>query len=125
MSRPPVGWIRQRKYRIIEGIVGVMSASDGSISFYFFDVDDNLLFLPTNLYLWNAETQTELAISSREFATIQNNLGRNGKWQPWAARPETFRDFLDQPGVPTSGQAFAATARMVLAMQSLGQFAGM
>jgi hypothetical protein len=25
-------------------------------SFYFFDIDDNLLFLPTKLYLWNAET---------------------------------------------------------------------
>jgi hypothetical protein len=26
-----------------------MPATDGSISFYFFDIDDNLLFLPTRL----------------------------------------------------------------------------
>src|SRR5262249_36848795 len=80
--------------------------SDGSISFYFFYVDDNLLFLPTSLYLWNAETKTELAISSGEFASIQNDLGRNGKWQPWAARAETFRDFRDRPDLPAANQAF-------------------
>jgi hypothetical protein len=36
-----------------------MPASDGSLSFYFFDID-NLLFLPTRLYLWNAETRHDL-----------------------------------------------------------------
>ena len=64
-----------------------MPASDGSISFYFFDIDDNLLILPTKLYLWNAETRAELAVTSGEFATVQNDLGRTGKWQPWTAPP--------------------------------------
>ena len=45
--------------------------SDESRSFYFFDIDDNLLFLPTKLYLWNAEARTEKAVSSGEFASIQ------------------------------------------------------
>jgi len=92
-----------------------MPASDGSISFYFFDIDDNLLFLPTRLYLWNAEKQEELAISSREFANVQNDLGRNGKWQPWAARAETFRDFRDRPEVAAADQVFVSDLKRAIA----------
>lgn len=92
-----------------------MPASDSSISFYFFDIDDNLLFLPTKLYLWNAETKAELVVSSGEFAEIQNDLGRKGKWQPWAVRAETFRDFRDQPDVAAADQAFMRDLNAALA----------
>ena len=78
---------------------------DGSLSFYFFDIDDNLLFLPTNIYLWDAERQIEQPVSSGEFAAIQNDLGRKGKWQTWAVREETFRDFRDS-GAAVEDQAF-------------------
>jgi predicted enzyme related to lactoylglutathione lyase len=77
-----------------------MAEGDRSLSFYFFDVDDNLLILPTKLYLWNAETKTERAISSEEFADIQSTLGRPGPSQAWAVGPNTFRDFNDQPLAP-------------------------
>ncbi|MEY9230997.1 catechol 2,3-dioxygenase-like lactoylglutathione lyase family enzyme [Bradyrhizobium japonicum] len=84
-----------------------MVDSDGSLSFYFFDIDDNLLFLPTNLYLWNAERQIEMPISSGEFAAIQNDLSKRGKWQAWATRrEETYRDFRDSPGVSEKDQPF-------------------
>lgn len=85
-----------------------VAEADGSISFYFFDIDDNLLFLPTELYLWNAESQIEQAVSSGEFARIQNELGRAGKWQAWAIREETFRRFRDQPELPAAEQSFVA-----------------
>jgi|GEM_PF-229437 len=83
-----------------------VAEADGSISFYFFDIDDNLLFLPTELYLWNAETQVEQAVSSGDFARIQNELGRPGKWQAWATREQTFRRFRDQPELPEAEQSF-------------------
>lgn len=83
-----------------------MTEGDGSLSFYFFDVDDNLLFLSTKLYLWNGETRAELAIGSGEFAAIQSQLGRPGPWQAWATRAETFRDFNDQPNVPPDEPSF-------------------
>lgn len=83
-----------------------MANADESVSFYFFDIDDNLLFLPTILYLWNAETRTEQAVSSGDFAKIQNELGRPGTWQAWAIREETFRDFRDQAELPAGEQAF-------------------
>src|SRR5437899_4407032 len=98
-----------------------MPASDGSISFYFFDIDDNLLFLPTNLYLWNAETKAELAVSSGEFADIQSDLGRKGKWQPWALRAETFRDFRDQPETATADQTFLRDLKAAVAIGTAWQ----
>jgi len=83
-----------------------MTDPDGSLSFYFFDIDDNLFFLSTSLYLWNAERQTEQSISSGDFARVQNDLGRAGKWQSWAIREETFRDFRDRTGADIEDQPF-------------------
>lgn len=83
-----------------------MGSSDQSMSFYLFDIDDNLCFLPTRLYLWNAESQMEQAVDSGEFARVQNYLGRSGEWQAWAIREETFRDFRDRPDVPPEEQTF-------------------
>ena len=83
-----------------------MPESDGSLSFYFFDVDDNLLFLSTKLYLWNGETKSERPISSGEFAAVEGQLGRPGDMQAWATRPETFRDCQDLAGVSADQQTF-------------------
>lgn len=85
-----------------------MSATreDGSRSFYLFDIDDNLLFLTTELYLWNAETGEELAVSSGKFAEVQPRLGQTGEWHAWSAGERTFRDFRDQPGVAPRDQQF-------------------
>jgi len=81
-------------------------AGGGDQSFYFFDIDDNLLFLPTCIYLWNAETRTEKPVSSGEFAAVQNLLGRPGPWQAWSIFDGTFRDFRDAVGVPLEQQSF-------------------
>ncbi len=99
-----------------------MTEDDGSLSFYFFDVDDNLLFLPTKLYLWNAETKSERVIGSGEFAAIQSELGRPGQWQAWATRRETFRAFNDQPGVPADRQSFVED--VVSAIQGTASWQG-
>jgi catechol 2,3-dioxygenase-like lactoylglutathione lyase family enzyme len=95
---------------------------DGSVSCYFFDIDDNLLFLPTRLYLWNAEKQVEQAISSGDFARIQGELGRSARWQAWSARPETFRDFRDRAGVAVGEQAFIAD--LLIAVCGAGAWKG-
>lgn len=91
---------------------------DGSRSFYFFDIDDNLLFLTTRLYLWNAEKQEEMAISSGDFAACQPELGRPGRWEAWNVRAETFRDFRDEPGVPPRERTFIKD--LIAALESGG-----
>lgn len=83
-----------------------MENPDGSISFYLFDIDDNLFFLSTKLYLWNAETREELIVSSAEFASVQNELGKAGRWHAWALREETFRDFRDRLELAAEAQMF-------------------
>lgn len=98
-----------------------MPSNDGSISFYFFDIDDNLLFLPTKLYLWNAETKKEMVVTSGEFADVQNQLGRVGKWQAWALRAETFRDFCDQPNVAAIDQTFVRDLKTAVATEAAWQ----
>jgi hypothetical protein len=81
--------------------------NDGSISFYFFDLDDNLFFLPTKLYLWNEGTQLEREISSGEFAMVHEHLGKSGGWEEWAIRGEiTYRGFRDAPDVEALEQQF-------------------
>jgi hypothetical protein len=80
---------------------------DGSRSFYFFDIDDNLVFLDTKVYLWNAETCEEKAISTAEFAVYKPQLGLPGPWQAWSERqPQTFRDFRDAPDTAARDQIF-------------------
>lgn len=82
-----------------------MPSSDVSKSFYFFDIDDNLLFLPTRIYLWNPMHQVERAVSSGEFAEI-HGLGQPGPWHGWTVRDESFRDFRDLPGPRDRTQPF-------------------
>lgn len=95
-----------------------MPRKDGSLSFYFFDIDDNLLFLPTSIYLWNAETKQERAVGSGEFAHIQNQLGRAGQWQYWQVRDASFRDFRDRPGVAIREQTFISDLSKAIASES-------
>jgi hypothetical protein len=92
-----------------------MLGIDRSLSFYFFDLDDNLLFLPTSLYLWNAETREEMPISSGDFVKVENQLGRSGKWAAWSVRAETFRGFNDQPDAPVVQQTFLRDLHAIVA----------
>ncbi|MEO8663193.1 MAG: hypothetical protein ABI693_32345, partial [Bryobacteraceae bacterium] len=83
-----------------------MPETDGSKSFYIFDIDDNLLCLGTQIYLWNARRQVERAVGPRDFAAIHNELGCSEKWQSWGIGEKTFRDFRDKPHLPVDEQSF-------------------
>ena len=96
-------------------------SSGGNQSFYFFDIDDNLLFLPTRIYLWNGETKSEKDVSSGEFAAIQNSLGRAGLWQSWSIFDGTFRDFRDDPSTSPDQQTFIKDLETALAGTAVWQ----
>jgi hypothetical protein len=72
--------------------------SDKSVSFYFFDIDDNLLFLPTRIVLTHRTSREERPVSTGDFATIQPQLGKPGPWEDWEAGPDAYRNFEDPPG---------------------------
>jgi len=65
-------------------------------SFYFFDIDENILHLPTKVHLLNTVTGEEKTMSQREFEGIRAYLGVAGDWEDWAAPPDrAFREFAD------------------------------
>ena len=74
-----------------------MTRADGSVSFYFFDFDDNAMFLPTSIFLRNSRTGEEEAVSTSEFARIRPLLGRGDPWRDFETYERSFRRFRDRP----------------------------
>lgn len=64
----------------------------GGRSFYFFDFDDNIAFLSTQIIIFHKESNLELAISSGEFARENKNIGISGPYKDY------YMDFNDQHG---------------------------
>lgn len=71
----------------------------GGRSFYFFDFDDNVMFLTTPLVLFKKETGEEFKISSGEFALSHSTIGKSGVYanyeMRWEDKTGTFRYFRD------------------------------
>lgn len=71
----------------------------GGRSFYFFDFDDNIVFLTTSLLIFHKETGAELALSSADWARYHSTIGRSGPYQDYEIRFDdstgSFRHFRD------------------------------
>ncbi|MHB8069708.1 MAG: hypothetical protein ACYDIC_17585 [Desulfobaccales bacterium] len=74
-----------------------MAAPTHGVSFYFFDFDDNIMFLSTPIFLLNTVTKVERAVSTGKFANIQPILGRAGPWEDYAIFDGSYRHFRDIP----------------------------
>lgn len=65
-------------------------------SFYFFDIDENILHLPTRIHLLNTVTGEERAMRQHEYEDIKSYLGVPGLWEDWADPPaKAYREFAD------------------------------
>ncbi len=64
----------------------------GGRSFYFFDFDDNVAFLSTPIIIFHKKTNSEIALSSGEFAHENKHIGLSG---PYA---DYYMDFNDAHG---------------------------
>ncbi len=73
--------------------------SRGGRSFYFFDFDDNIAFLSTQLVLFHKKTGQELTLSSGEWAEVHTTIGKSGFYKDYEIRFDdkngTFRYFRD------------------------------
>jgi hypothetical protein len=79
----------------------IVSESHGmteALSFYFFDLDDNVLFLKTRIFVRNTVTGEERALSTGEFALVYPQLGKPGPWGDFAEFEGSYRDFRDGAG---------------------------
>lgn len=76
------------------------NADKGGRSFYFFDLDDNVAFLSTPIYLFHRETGAEHSISSAEYAQAHALIGRSGAYADYRLdlcdETGSFRRFRDR-----------------------------
>ncbi|MEM6732022.1 MAG: hypothetical protein AAF658_10730 [Myxococcota bacterium] len=61
-----------------------------------FDLDDNILFLPTEIMLVHRETGEERGVSTAEFAEIRADIGKRGEWKHYETNADSYRFFRDQ-----------------------------
>lgn len=74
-----------------------MPREDGSISFYFFDFDDNSMFLETPVFVRNSKTGAEQEVSTTDWATVRGDLGKPGPWEDYEYYDRTYSHFADIP----------------------------
>ena len=86
-----------------------MKANSKRTSFYFFDFDDNIMFLSTPIFVINRKTKKPRRLTTGEFANIQPQLGQSGKYRDYAIFDEiiesarygrlhgSFNNFRDIP----------------------------
>jgi len=74
-----------------EGIDPNTNQHDGR--YYAFDWDDNLLFMPTEIYFNIVGTTTEVGVSTHKFAEIRELIGKPGKYKDYSFSTGSFRDF--------------------------------
>ncbi|UCG12452.1 MAG: hypothetical protein JSU72_18510, partial [Deltaproteobacteria bacterium] len=70
---------------------------DKSKSFYFFDFDDNIMFLSTPIFVKNKKTNEVKELSTSEFANIRTELGQIEPWKAYAVYDGTYSHFRDIP----------------------------
>ncbi len=73
------------------------NADKGGRSFYFFDLDDNVLHLPTEIVVFHRATSQEVHLSTADYAQVHSDLGKRGKWADFELREDpkhgSFRYF--------------------------------
>ncbi len=71
----------------------------GGRSFYFFDFDDNIVFLSTSLVVFHKETGAELLLTSGDWARFHHTIGKDGPFKDYEIRFDdqtgSFRNFRD------------------------------
>jgi hypothetical protein len=78
-------------------------------SFYFFDFDDNIMYLSTPILIRNRQTGRSKKVTTTEFADIRRVLGQTGLWKDFEIFDGTYRHFRDIPAAqikPSQSQYF-------------------
>ena len=90
----------QLELPIAREIVQDRNADKGGRSFYFFDFDDNVMFLSTPSFIFHKVTGEELQLSSGEFAQVHRTIGHSGPYKDYRVDLDdgwgTFRCFRDK-----------------------------
>lgn len=87
-------WRKFTKSSVEEGIDLETGTHNGK--YYAFDWDDNLLFMPTEVYL--KKGGKVITIGTEEFANIRTEIGKPGPYQDYSLLPDgaSFRNFREE-----------------------------
>jgi hypothetical protein len=87
-------WRKFAKPSVEEGIDLETGTHNGK--YYAFDWDDNLLFMPTEIYLKKGDKV--ITIGTEEFANIRTEIGKPGPYQDYSLLPDkaSFRNFREE-----------------------------
>jgi cytidine deaminase len=72
-------------------------STDKDVSCYFFDFDDNIMFLETPILIRNVRTNRVKKVSTKDFASIRHLLGLDGDWKDFQYFDGTYSHFSDIP----------------------------
>lgn len=72
-------------------------STDKDVSCYFFDFDDNIMFLETPILIRNVTTNRIKKVSTKDFASIRHLLGLDGDWKEFQYFDGTYSHFSDIP----------------------------
>lgn len=71
------------------------SKSGKDLSFYFFDFDDNIMFVETPILIRDKKTKKVKKVSTAEFAKIRGEFGKPGKYKDIEVFDDTYSHFRD------------------------------
>lgn len=90
----------QLEFEFERPLEGDRNIEHGGRSFYFFDFDDNIAFLPTPIAIYHKDTNHEILLSSGEFAKESKFIGKCGIYQKYYLNFDdsvgSFRFFRDK-----------------------------
>lgn len=66
-------------------------------SYYFFDWDDNIMYLDTKILVRNKQTGETREVSTTQYPDVHPNLGKAGEWQDYEEFDGTYGNFRDIP----------------------------
>lgn len=73
-----------------------MSSDKESVSFYFFDLDDNTFFLETKIFIKNMKTGDITSVSTHEFARMRSMMGSAEPWTDYGLYEDSYKNFRDR-----------------------------
>lgn len=111
---------------IIDGKEVNVEVAGRDFKYYIFDWDDNILHMPTRIYLEHLEDDGEwraVSVSTGTFALVRSDE-EHYRLPQEGGRDAAFRDFQDEPDAEVADLAFIRDTRAALAKIKAGEAPG-
>ena len=114
------------EFAVIDGRRVNLGVAARDFKYYIFDWDDNILHMPTRIYMEKLDDDgmwVPTSVSTGTFALVRSDEARY-RMPLVGGREAAFRDFQDDPDAETADSAFIRDTRAALARVAAGEPAG-